>query len=423
MKILVIGGGGREHAIVWRLAQDSTETEIFCAPGNAGTEQLARNVPIAADDIQALLEWAERERPELTVVGPEVPLCMGLTDRLEAAGLRVFGPSQAAARLEGSKRFAKELMHEAGVPTARCASFTNVDEAVAALENFGLPVVIKADGLAAGKGVIIAENHTDAVAAIREMLIDSRFGRAGSEIVVEEFLQGEEASILALVDGDNAVLLPASQDHKRAYDGDLGPNTGGMGAYTPAPLVTEAVMCLIKERIILPVVHAMRRRGTPYKGVLYAGLMIDGDKINVLEFNVRFGDPETQVVLPRIGGDIIPAMQACIDGALTDELVTVRKQAAATVVMCSGGYPGKYRRGDAIHGLDAAESPDDCIVFHAGTKSYDGAVVTAGGRVLAVTALGPDLRSAVDKAYQRVNLITFDGAHYRRDIAHRAFSR
>jgi phosphoribosylamine---glycine ligase len=423
MKILVIGGGGREHAIVWRLVQDSTQTEIFCAPGNAGTEQLARNVPIAADDIQALLDWAQRERPELTVVGPEVPLCMGLTDRLEAAGLRVFGPSQAAAQLEGSKRFAKELMHEANVPTARYASFTNVDEAVAALESFGLPVVIKADGLAAGKGVLIAENHTDAVAAIREMLIDSRFGRAGSEIVIEEFLQGEEASILALVDGDNAVLLPASQDHKRAYDGDMGPNTGGMGAYTPAPLVTEAVMCLIKERIILPVVRAMRRRGTPYKGVLYAGLMIDGDKISVLEFNVRFGDPEAQVVLPRIGGNLIPAMQACIDGVLTDELVTIRKQAAATVVMCSEGYPGNYRKGDTIHGLDSADSPDDCFVFHAGTKSYDGAIVTAGGRVLAVTALGPDLRSAVDKAYQRANLITFDGAHYRRDIAHRAFSR
>jgi phosphoribosylamine---glycine ligase len=423
MKILVVGGGGREHAIAWRLAADSTSPELFCAPGNAGTDSFATNLPIASDAIEALVEWAGVNRPDLTVIGPEIPLCLGLTDALEAEGLRVFGPSQAAARIEGSKSFSKEIMRCAGVPTARCATFTDADAAVAALTEYALPVVIKADGLAAGKGVIIAASREEAESTIRGMLVESSFGAAGSEILIEEFLQGEEASILALVDGEHAVLLPSSQDHKRAFDNDQGPNTGGMGAYSPAPVVTDDLAPFIKERIIMPVVREMQRRGTPYKGVLYAGLMIDGDTVNVLEFNARFGDPETEAVLPRISGDIIPALEACIDGTLDDSLISVRDDAAVTVVMASPGYPGAYPKGVPVAGLEAAGAVGECVVFHAGTRRTNGAVVTAGGRVLSVTALGPDLRTAVDRAYQAVSLIAFDGAHYRSDIARRAFNR
>ena len=423
MKILVVGGGGREHAIVWRLSKDTPAPVLFCAPGNAGTGAIAANVPIAADDIDALLAWARENRPDLTVIGPEIPLCLGITNAFEAEGLRVFGPSRAAARLEGSKSFCKEVMRRAGVPTARAETFTDAPSAVAALDGFGLPVVIKADGLAAGKGVIIAETRQKAVEAINSMLVDSEFGAAGSEVLIEKFLLGEEASILALVDGENAVILPSSQDHKRAYDNDAGPNTGGMGAYSPAPVVTEDLIPLIRETIILPVVREMKQRGTPYKGVLYAGLMINGSEINVLEFNARFGDPETQAVLPRIGGNIIPALEACIDGTLTDDLIAVGDDVAVTVVMASGGYPGSYSKGVPVSGLDDAASLEKALVFHAGTANEREAVVTSGGRVLAVTATGAELRSAVDRAYKAVEKIHFEGAHFRRDIAFRAFNR
>ena len=423
MKILVIGGGGREHALVWRLSQDSTAPELFCAPGNAGTASIATNIPIAADNIEALLEWAKINQPDLTVVGPEIPLCMGVTDAFEAEGLRVFGPSRLAAQLEGSKCYSKMVMRDAGVPTARCETFRNADEAINALSDFQLPIVIKADGLAAGKGVIIAETREKAVETINEMLIDSSFGTAGSEILLEEFLLGEEASILALIDGDNAVLLPSSQDHKRAYDNDGGPNTGGMGAYTPAPVVTDEMLPIIKERVIMPIVREMKHRGIPYKGVLYAGLMIDNDVINVLEFNVRFGDPETEAVLLRIDGDLIPALEACIEGTLSDDLIKVKTEAAATVIMASEGYPGSYPKGITITGLEEAATIPDCVVFHAGTKRIDGSIVTDGGRVLAVSALGANLRDAVDKAYQAIAKIHFKGAHYRTDIAYRAFNR
>jgi phosphoribosylamine--glycine ligase len=423
MKILVIGGGGREHAIVWRLAQDSCGPELFCAPGNAGTASLARNVPVSAEDVPGLLAWAKEHRPDLTVVGPEVPLCLGLADAFAACGLRVFGPCQAAARMEGSKLFSKEIMTAAGVPTARASSFSDADEAVAALSGFSLPVVIKADGLAAGKGVIIAQTRDEAVAAIRSMLVDAVFGQAGASVLVEEFLEGEEASILALVDGERAVLLPASQDHKRVYDADQGPNTGGMGAYTPAPVVTPDLLPVITDTVILPVVRELKRRGIVYKGVLYAGLMIGPRGINVLEFNARFGDPETEAVLPRLAGDLIPALQACIDGTLSESLVSVRPEAAATVIMAAGGYPGAYKKGTPIYGLEEAARVPNSVVFHAGTASKDGQVVTSGGRVLAVTALGPDLKTAVGRAYEAAEKIRFDGAHYRRDIAHRAFSR
>ena len=423
MKILVVGGGGREHTIVWRLSQDSCRPALFCAPGNAGTSVLAQNLPIAAEDVANLLTWAKENRPDLTVVGPEVPLCLGITDAFNNAGLRVFGPCQAAARMEGSKLFSKDVMTAAGVPTARSQSFGNASAAEAALAAFSLPVVIKADGLAAGKGVIIAQTREEACAAIRSMLVDAVFGKAGAQVLIEEFLEGEEASILALVDGEHAVILPSSQDHKRIFDHDQGPNTGGMGAYSPAPVVTPDLLPAIKETVILPVVRELKKRGITYKGVLYAGLMIGPHGLSVLEFNARFGDPETEAVLPRIAGDLIPALQACIDGTLTEALVQVRPEVAATVIMSAGGYPGAYKKGTPITGLDEAAKIPDSLVFHAGTALKDGKVVTSGGRVLAVTALGTDLKIAVGRAYEAVAKIHFEGAHYRKDIAHRAFSR
>ena len=424
MKILVIGSGGREHAIVWRLARDSSSPTLFCAPGNAGTAALAENIPLKADDIPGLVAWAKANRPDLTVVGPEVPLCLGLADAFAAEGLRVFGPCQAAARMEGSKSFSKEVMTAAGVPTALAEIHTRSDEAIAALDRFTLPVVIKADGLAAGKGVIIAQTRAEAEDAIRSMLDEGAFGKAGAEVLIETFLAGEEASILALVDGEHTVLLPPSQDHKRVFDGDQGPNTGGMGAYSPAPVVTEAMLPEIRDRIILPVVRELKRRGITYKGVLYAGLMIGPDSsIHVLEFNVRFGDPETQVVLLRIAGDLIPVLEACIDGTLSEELVTIRPEAAATVVIAAKGYPGSYAKGTPITGLEEAAKVENAIVFHAGTALKEGKTVTSGGRILAVSALGADLRSAVNRAYEAVRQIGIEGAHYRQDIAHRAFER
>ncbi|MDD2598740.1 MAG: phosphoribosylamine--glycine ligase [Kiritimatiellae bacterium] len=423
MKIFIIGGGGREHAIAWRVSKDSCAPDIYCAPGNAGTATIATNLAIAADDLVQLREWALCNKPDLTIVGPEVPLCLGITDLLEAEGLRVFGPCCAAARLEGSKAFSKEIMLAAGVPTAKSLLFNDPGRAIAALDSFGLPVVIKADGLAAGKGVIIAATKAEAVEAIQAILVDSIFGEAGAEILIEEFLVGEEASILALVDGEHAVILPSSQDHKRVYNNDEGPNTGGMGAYTPAPVVTDALLPLIKTQIIMPVVCEMKKRGCPYKGVLYAGLMISADGIKVLEFNTRFGDPETEAILPRIAGDIIPALEACVDGTLRDDHIIVRDNAAVTVVMASGGYPGRYSKGLRITGIEDADALDECVVFHAGTRVEGGAVVTDGGRVLSVTASGEDLKQAVERAYQAVSKISFEGAHYRTDIAARAFNR
>ena len=357
------------------------------------------------------------------MVGPEVPLCLGITDVFTAQGLRVFGPCQAGARMEGSKLFSKEVMQAAGVPTARSQSFSEVNAALAALDAFELPVVIKADGLAAGKGVVIAQTRAEAEEAIRSMLVDAVFGAAGANVLIEDFLEGEEASILALVDGEHTVLLPASQDHKRIFDNDQGPNTGGMGAYSPAPVVTDAMLPAITEKVILPVVRELKARGIVYKGVLYAGLMIGKKGINVLEFNARFGDPETEAVLPRIAGDLIPALEACIDGTLHDGLIQIRPEAAATVVMAAGGYPGNYVKGTAIHGLSDAATVSGSVVFHAGTRLKDGAVVTAGGRVLAVTALGADLKTAVGRAYEAVAKISWEGAQYRKDIARRAFNR
>lgn len=420
MKVLVIGNGGREHAIVWKLAHDSCAPELFCAPGNAGTAALATNVPIGAEDVAGIVAWAREAKPDLVVVGPEAPLCAGVTDALEAEGIKVFGPCQAAAALEGSKAFSKDVMEKAGVPTARFRVYRSSAEAIAGLEAFSLPVVVKADGLAAGKGVVIAQTRAEAEEALREMLDGGRFGAAGAEVVVEEFLEGEEASVFALCDGERVELLPAAQDHKRVFDNDQGPNTGGMGAYTPAPIATPEVMAFTKERIVLPVLRELKRRGITYKGVLFCGLMIGPKGVNVLEFNCRFGDPETEVVLPSVASDLLPVLLACAEGRLEPGMVKMRPEAAVTVVMAAPGYPGSYPKGLVISGLDAAAAAG-CTVFHAGTALRDGQVVTAGGRVLTVTAFGADLRAAVAKAYEGVGQIAFEGAHYRRDIAAKAF--
>ena len=433
MKILIVGSGGREHAITWRLAQDVTKHELFCAPGNAGTAAIATNLAIGAEDVDAVVQWAAANKPDLAVVGPEAPLCKGLVDALANIGVKAFGPVQAGARMEGSKTFAKDVMKAAGVPTGMAETFTDAAKAKAALPAYGLPVVIKADGLAAGKGVVIAETLEQAEAAIDDMLVGGRFGSAGAEVLIEEFLEGEECSILALVDGENAVLLPSSQDHKRIFDGDKGPNTGGMGAYSPAPVVTADRLPYIRDTIILPVVRELKKRGIVYKGVLYAGLMVNnvsggkkaasGSDVNVVEFNARFGDPETEAVLPRLGGDFAKVLMSCAEGTLKEEYVVVKDDCAATVIIASGGYPGAYEKGKVISGLDEAAKIPGATVFHCGTKSADGRILTSGGRVLSVTGLGATLREAVDVAYKAVACISFDNAFHRKDIAHRAFER
>ena len=434
MKILVVGSGGREHAIAWRLAQDPEGHSLLCAPGNAGTAAVATNLPLKADDTAGIVAWAKAERPDLVVVGPEAPLVAGLVDALSAAGIAAFGPVAAGARIEGSKRFAKEVMDAAGVPTGKAETFTDAAKAKAALPSFGLPVVIKADGLAAGKGVVVAETLAQAEQAIDDMLVGNRFGAAGAEVLVEEFLHGEECSILAVVDGERAVLLPSSQDHKRVFDGDKGPNTGGMGAYSPAPVVTDSMLPGIRDRIILPVLRELKRRGIVYRGVLYAGLMVNnansnprgplaksGSEVNVVEFNARFGDPETEAVLPRLGGSFAQLLLNAASGSLSEADLVVKDDVAATVIVASGGYPGDYEKGKEISGLAAAEP--GAIVFHCGTKEADGKILTSGGRVLSVTGLGATLREAVDRAYARIAGISFDKMFFRRDIAHRAFER
>ena len=431
MKILVVGSGGREHAIVWRLANDPVKHELYCAPGNAGIASLATLVDAGAEDVGAIVAWARANNPDLVVVGPEAPLVKGLVDELAKIGIPSFGPVASGARMEGSKRFAKEVMEAAGVPTARAEVHTDPAAAKEALAKFGLPVVIKADGLAAGKGVIVAETLEQATDAIDDMLVANKFGAAGAEVLIEEFLDGEECSILAMTDGESAVLLPGSQDHKRIFDGDKGPNTGGMGAYSPAPVVTDDMLGGIKEGIILPVVRELKKRGTTYRGILYAGLMVtpeggkialSGSKVNVVEFNARFGDPETEAVLPRLGGNFADALLHAATGRLKDEDIVVKDEVAATVIVSSGGYPGSYEKGFEIKGLEAA-AKTGAIVFHCGTKADGDKVLTAGGRVLSVTGTGVTLREAVDKAYEAIGCISFDKMFYRKDIAHRAFGR
>lgn len=420
MKILVIGGGGREHTLVWKLSKDRCKPEVFCAPGNAGTDLLAKNVPIAAEDVRGLVAWARRNKPDLTVVGPEAPLCAGVVDRFNAAGFRIFGPSKAAARLEGSKAFAKDVMDAGGVPTAMSATFTNIEKALAYVRSVGTPIVVKADGLAAGKGVTVCSTIEDAEHALLEAMKKKAFGDAGKRVVIEEFLEGEEASILALVDGKHVVMLSSAQDHKRVGDNDTGPNTGGMGAYSPAPVVTDKMWPFIREQVFGRTLAELRKRKIQYKGVLYAGLMIGPKGPKVLEFNCRFGDPETQVILPRMKSDLVPVLEACIDGTLKESLIKWKPEAALCVVMASGGYPGTYKKGKVITGLRQAASLKDAFVFHSGTSVVNGRTVTAGGRVAGVTALGKSISQAVAQAYRAVQRIEFEGAHYRRDIGARA---
>lgn len=416
LKTLIIGSGGREHALAWKLAQSPRVGQIFVAPGNAGTARVGTNVAIGAEDAPALAAFARENGVGLTVIGPEAPLAAGMVDAFQAAGLRVFGPTRAAAQLEASKAFAKAFMQALGIPTAQAQTFTEFETAVTALRDWPHEngVVIKASGLAAGKGVIVCDTVAEAEAALREMMLDRTFGAAGDQVLIEERLTGPELSLLAFCDGETAVPLPPARDHKRAYDGDAGPNTGGMGVVAPPPDVDAALVQQVMETVIRPTVRGMAQRGAPYVGVLYAGLMLTPQGPKVLEFNCRFGDPETQVILPLLAGDLAEIMLACIDGALTPEMVRVKPGAAATVVMASPGYPGEYPKGLPISGLD--DAPADVVVFHAGTAVAGNQTVTSGGRVLAVSAVGDDLETAVARAYAGVEAIHFEGAHYRRDI-------
>ncbi|CEP67588.1 Phosphoribosylglycinamide synthetase [Moorella glycerini] len=417
MRILVVGGGGREHALVWKIARSPRVTEIYCAPGNAGIAGLATCVPVDAGDIEGLLAFARRSGIDLTVVGPEAPLVAGIVDAFQAAGLTVFGPTQAAARLEGSKIFAKELMQEAGIPTARHAAFAEAGAALAYLEEHPGPVVVKADGLAAGKGVVVAPDTATAREAVTAMFA-GRFGPAGQRVIIEERLEGEEVSILALCDGETVIPLLPSQDHKRVGEGDTGPNTGGMGAYAPVPFYTPEIAGEVEEKILRPTVRAMAAAGCPYRGVLYAGLMLTREGPKVLEFNCRFGDPETQPLMLLLQSDLVELMLATINGALASTKIDWYPGAAAGVVLAAGGYPGPYAKGTPIAGLEAV--PPGVEVFHAGTALVDGQVVTAGGRVLCVTARGEDLRAALERVYAGIKAINFVGMHYRRDIGYRA---
>lgn len=421
MKVLVVGSGGREHALADYLSRSRHNPKIYVAPGNAGTGQIASNVAIAADDIDALLNFAKTEDIDLTVVGPEVPLTLGIVDAFRAAALKIVGPTQAAARLEGSKAFSKAFMARHGIPTAHYQTFQSdaYDEAVSYVKGHGAPIVIKASGLAAGKGAVVCEDLDAALSALEAMMRDHSFGSAGDEVVVESFMEGEEASVFALCDGKEYVLLPSAQDHKRVGDGDTGPNTGGMGAYSPAPIMRPAMLDRVRAEIIEPTLAGMRQEGTPYTGFLYVGLMISAkDGARVVEYNCRLGDPETQVVLPLLETDAVDLFQACALGNVTDAGIVFRNGAAATVVMASAGYPGTYPKGIPIEGIES-ETPGDgrSFVYHAGTRRRDdGSYETNGGRVLAVTALGEDLEQALDTAYARVASIRFEGAHYRRDI-------
>jgi len=425
MKVLVIGGGGREHALAWKAAQSSMVDRVYVAPGNAGTalEPGMENVAVSAEDIEGLLGFARDNAVGLTIVGPEAPLVAGVVDAFQAAGLKCFGPSKGAAQLEGSKSFTKDFLARHGIPTAAYRTFTEVEPALAYLRQQGAPIVIKADGLAAGKGVIVAMTLEDAEDAVRDMLAGNAFGEAGHRVVIEELLQGEEASFIVMADGEHVLPMATSQDHKRAGDADTGPNTGGMGAYSPAPVVTDAIYRRIMDEVILPTVRGMAAEGLPYSGFLYAGLMIDADGTpKVIEYNCRFGDPETQPIMLRMRSDLVAHCLAALERRLDRESTDWDERASLGVVMAAGGYPGDYGKGDVISGLP--ESNDANVkVFHAGTGERDGRVVTAGGRVLCVTALGTTVAEAQARAYEQVRKIHWDGVQFRTDIGYRAVAR
>ena len=423
MKVLVIGGGGREHALVWKIAQSPAVKKIFCAPGNAGIAKQAECLPIPAEDGQSLLHWAEKEKVDLAIVGPEAPLTLGIVDAFEARGLRIFGPSRRAAEIEGSKAFAKDLMEKYSVPAGESRTFEDYEAANRYVQERGAPIVIKADGLAAGKGVILCQKLEEAQAALDQIMVKRAFGGAGNRVVVEEFLSGEEASFLAFTDGETVLPLPTSQDHKPVFDNDRGPNTGGMGAYSPAPVVNEKVHREVMEKIMIPTVRGMAQEGRSYRGVLYAGLMIQDEKPKVLEFNARFGDPETQPLLMRMKSDLVPVLEATIEGRLSKLKIQWDERPSVCVVMASGGYPGSYERGKVLSGLEEAAQVPDAFVFHAGTAFQGGKVVTSGGRVLGVTAIGKGIREAIAKAYEVVGKISWEGAHFRKDIGRKALKR
>jgi phosphoribosylamine--glycine ligase len=422
MKLLVIGSGGREHALAWRLLKSERVQCVYVAPGNGGTASEPGLVNLPITEIAALVEFARKESIALTVVGPEAPLAAGVVDAFRAAGLKIFGPTQAAAQLESSKQFAKEFMVRHGIPTARHASFSSASQAHAYIDREGAPIVIKADGLAAGKGVVVAMSSTEAHAAVDAMLSDNRYGDAGARVVIESYLSGEEVSFIVMADGRHVLPLATSQDHKRLLDGDAGPNTGGMGAYSPAPVITPEIHARVMREVIMPTLEGMASEGIPYTGFLYAGLMIDEQgNPRVLEFNCRLGDPETQPIMMRVKGDLLAAFEQAVEGRLDQAVLDWDRRTALGVVMAAAGYPEEPRRGDEITGLPT--NTDDCHVFHAGTRLEAGRLLSHGGRVLCVTALGDSVRMAQKRAYEAVQQIHFDGAQYRRDIGWRAAHR
>ena len=423
MKILLVGSGGREHALAWKLAQSRHCDKLFAAPGNPGIAQCAECVPVQAEDLDGLAKFAREKKVGLTVVGPEQPLVAGIVDRFRSAGLRIFGPTREAAQVEGSKEWAKTVMMHHAVPTAEFRLFTKLRDALRYIEQHEEPLVVKASGLAAGKGVFVCANQDEARRAVEAIVKDRAFGASGDTVVIEERLVGEEASILALVDSSNIYMLESSQDHKAAYDGDTGPNTGGMGAYSPAPLVTDLLQNQIEREILVPMVHGMKTEGAPYGGLLYAGVMVTAGGPKVLEFNCRFGDPEAQPLLVRLRSDLVEALEATLDGRLDSVTLEWDERPAVCVVMASGGYPGEYEKGKEITGLETAAAMDDVVVFHAGTRAEDGKIYTHGGRVLGVTALGRDVSEARDRAYEAVRAIRFHRAHWRTDIAVKAIRR
>ena len=423
MNVLLIGGGGREHSIAWKLSQSKELGKLYIAPGNPGTAKYGQNIPIGANEINKLVDFAKQNDVGLAVIGPEDPLAAGIVDAFEAAGIKAFGPSKAAAQLEADKAFAKQLMRSCAISTAEARVFDRFNDAKAYIASRDEPVVVKAAGLAMGKGVFVCDEPSDGILAAEKIMCEGIFGAAGNKIIVEDKLLGEEASILAFVDGRNIYVMESAQDHKAVGDGDTGPNTGGMGAYSPAPVVDDALMDKITHEILVPAVDGMNRNGTPYKGILYAGIMVTAAGPRVLEFNVRFGDPETQPILMRLKSDLLEVCLSVCEGSLDEVTLEWDPRPAVCVVMASGGYPGSYEKGKKITGIEEAERAEDVMVFQAGTAAKNGEIVTAGGRVLGVTALGETIADAKSRAYQAVEKIRFDGARYRRDIADKAIKR
>ena len=415
MKVLVVGSGGREHAIVWALSKSPRVTELYCAPGNAGIAALATCVPVGATDVETMVSWAVEHQMDFVVVAPDDPLALGMVDALEATGIPAFGPRKDAAVIEASKAFSKELMRKYHIPTAKYATFTDMDQAIAYIHEQGAPIVVKADGLALGKGVTVAATEEEAVEAVRAMMADNKFGASGSTVVIEECMTGPEVTVLCFADGEHISPMPSSQDHKRAYDGNQGPNTGGMGAITPAPCYTPEIAQRCVKEIFEPTMAAMKAEGRPFQGVLYFGLMLTAEGPKVVEYNARFGDPECQALLMRLDTDLMDIFEACVKGTLDQVDIRWKREAACCLVLASGGYPLSYEKGKVIEGLDQVA---DAVVFHAGTAEKDGRIVTNGGRVLGVTALGEDLEAAIRNAYQAAQPIHFDQMHFRTDIGH-----